>query len=218
MAPIPCLAYIIIGAVVASFSKFVEIRSKQNMNLFFYAGLFFVAVGIIKISAALLRKKSPGNTRHSSSQHRRMEQHHHNQHIHPSAHNKHQHPHANKGNQAWQSSMNEKGSLASHHQQSQQRISQSNHVHNYALKAPDTQPLQHRQHRHSSIDAVHGRQGNHENYSHSRQVSLAHHVSQVANPGDSDHPSLQNIIDCPRCNARHYAFANYCMVCGFKLK
>jgi hypothetical protein len=57
MAPIPGIAYAVIGAIIAGSSKFVEIRSGNKMAVFFYIGLIFIAIGIGKIILAKIQSQ-----------------------------------------------------------------------------------------------------------------------------------------------------------------
>ena len=136
MAAIPGWAYALSGSVVAGFSKFVEVKTGKNMGLFFFAGLLFIGIGIIKIAYAFVKAKvskdnNPDPVRKS----------------HPQSSQKHQ------GLQA---------------------------------QAP--------------------------------QRGAQHHVKPQARNAPQDHATLHNIINCPRCGARHYSYANFCMSCGYRLK
>jgi hypothetical protein len=65
-----------------------------------------------------------------------------------------------------------------------------------------------RQHHHSAA------QSNHSQGLHPTQHQQ-HRISQVQNTQPPEHQSV--IVACPRCGARHYAFANFCMNCGSQL-
>ncbi|MBN1793324.1 hypothetical protein JW826_06600 [Candidatus Woesearchaeota archaeon] len=56
MASIPGWAYILIGGVIAGFSKYVESSSTQpgKMGFFFFIGIVFLAIGAGKIALGIL--------------------------------------------------------------------------------------------------------------------------------------------------------------------
>jgi hypothetical protein len=63
MAGIHGAAYMVIGVLVAGFSKYVQERVESpGLTLFFYAGLLFIGVGVFKlILRYILKDKDTGN-------------------------------------------------------------------------------------------------------------------------------------------------------------
>lgn len=89
-------------------------------------------------------------------------------------------------------------------------------------KAPN-----HPAHRQPHHAAQHQTQARHARQStpHHPQHKLAHlqgqHTVHRATPQQAHplHPTQQsNILACPRCGARHYSYADFCMKCGTKLR
>jgi ABC-type nickel/cobalt efflux system permease component RcnA len=60
MVSIPAIAYLVIGAGISAYSKFVARTTGDNlvMDIFFYIGLLLVAIGIIKFIFKGLNRKS----------------------------------------------------------------------------------------------------------------------------------------------------------------
>jgi hypothetical protein len=45
-----------------------------------------------------------------------------------------------------------------------------------------------------------------------------HHVHVPKDEKPADHPGMNNIIACPNCSIKHYSYAKFCMMCGYKIK
>lgn len=138
MAPIPGWLMIVAGALVAGFSKFVEVSTDTgSFALFFWIGIFFVVFGIGKYVVKGIRQKKnqplhPVHKQHPAhqSQHRQAHQHQTRQHAQP----------VNQQQQYQQQSQNTQ-QIHQHHQ-SQHHMSHMQGQH-HIQKAQHVQHVQH---------------------------------------------------------------------------
>jgi hypothetical protein len=158
MSSIPGIAYLLIGSVVAGFSRFVELKSNQRMGLFFYAGILFAIIGVGKIIFTYINTKNKPKTHNTTR------------------------PNTNMQNQT--------NPRSTQNQFGRTQVT-NNHTQNSINR-----PAQHH-----------------------RPTQTIHHITP--NPTHSHQPSKvehPSIIPCPSCGIKHYAYANYCMMCGQKIK
>lgn len=94
MPKLPGWAFMLVGAGISAYSKFVESRSDSNLTFFFWTGLAFVLYGLLREGTRFLhrpkKKEKPGpppktpqpdqaphgRSHHESHQHTRQRTHH----------------------------------------------------------------------------------------------------------------------------------------------
>ena len=72
MTKIHGLAYLILGLLIGGFSYYINNKNKSNaFALFFYIGIIFVMIGIIKLLAKVVQKKAVKKTEIHNHAHQR---------------------------------------------------------------------------------------------------------------------------------------------------